>query len=442
MVWRRKYSRFGEATHRLAAVVVLALGVAPAPAQPAPAGGDTETVWVPAAQSAPPTRPAPAAPAAPAAPTAPAVPAAEPPTHLPAVPAPVPPVPPLPPARPSGEPLPPPKRLPDLPPLQLPDIPTLPEPGVPQLDLPQPAVYHPRAESRLLSLARAVHDCLTYPDPCYEPRFVPAASAAFFTEPLRPVNQMRIGYDAVRDFRQPDRAEFFWARADGRGKGPAPINGRAVPALDYDRLLLITEAAAGKASIVVTTPYQSVEPVYGRGGSGFGDITIGAKSVLFDTELFQVGFLFNTHVLSGNFRKGLGTGHVSLEPSLLFGLKLTNDAYVQAQLSEWIPIGGDAQYQGSILHSHLALNYVVARIAPDAPIVANVEVNTYSFQDGAFTGPDLTAHPASGRTFVSLGPGLRTYVTNKFDIGFAASFAATNFALPQQFYRFEMRFRF
>jgi hypothetical protein len=314
---------------------------------------------------------------------------------------------------------------------------------VPPLDFPPPAVDHfPRGESRLLSLARAVHDCLTYPDPCYEPAFVPAANAAFFAESTRPVTQMRIGYDAARDFIQPDRAEFFWARADGRGKGPGPVNGQAVPALDYDRLRLITEAGTGRASLIVTTPYQSVSPSIGGGSAGFGDITIGAKSLLFDTELLQVGMLFNTYVPSGNFGRGLGTGHVSLEPSLLFALKLTTDAYVQGQVSQWIPIGGDTRYQGSVLHSHLALNYVVARIAPDAPVVANLELNTYSFQAGEFTGPGLVPQAASGRTFVSLGPGVRAYVTSKIDIGFAASFALTDFALPQQFYRLEVRFRF
>jgi hypothetical protein len=328
-------------------------------------------------------------------------------------------------------------------PLEPPGAGPLPDAAVLPLEFPSAAIDHTWwAESRLLALLRALHDCLTYPDPCYEPGFVPAASAAFFAEPIRPVTQMRIGYDAARDFLAPDRAEYFWARADGKGKGPGPVNGRAVPSLDYNRLLLITEAAAGKASVIVTTPYMSVEPALGPGGAGFGDISIGAKSVLFDTELFQVGFLFNTYVPSGNFGKGVGTGHVSLEPALLFALKLTNDAYVQAQLSQWIPIGGDTQYQGSIFQSHLALNYVVARIAPDAPIVANVELNTYSFQAGAFTGPGLVAQAASGRTYVSFGPGLRAYVTSKFDVGFAASFALSDFALPQQLYRFEVRFRF
>jgi hypothetical protein len=206
--------------------------------------------------------------------------------------------------------------------------------------------------------------------------------------------------------------------------------------------MLTTEAAAKNASILFTMPYQAVDPEFGRFASGFGDITIGAKSVLFDCELLQVGFLFNTYIPAGNFGRGLGTGHVSLEPSLLFALKLTNGAYVQAQVSEWVPLGGDSQYQGSILHSHLALDVVLARIAPDAPVVATLEMNTYSFQGGSFTDPVFGTELASGRTFVSLGPGLRYYVTEKFDIGFGTSFALTGFAFPQQVYRTELRFRF
>ena len=57
--------------------------------------------------------------------------------------------------------------------------------------------------------------------------------------------------------------------------------------------------------------------------SGFGDLDIGTKSLLLDCELLQVAFQFITYIPTGDFHKGLGTGHVSLEPSILFALKLS-----------------------------------------------------------------------------------------------------------------------
>ena len=57
------------------------------------------------------------------------------------------------------------------------------------------------------------------------------------------------------------------------------------------------------------------------------------KSVMFDSELLLFTFQFKTYIPTGNAAAGLGTGHVSLEPSLLSTLKLSSNAYLQSQLA-------------------------------------------------------------------------------------------------------------
>src|SRR5262249_49599073 len=68
-----------------------------------------------------------------------------------------------------------------------------------------------------------LYECICCPVPCYEPHWIPLADSAFFVDGARPVTQMRIRGDFGWDLEFPDRAEWFWARADGKGKGPTPV---------------------------------------------------------------------------------------------------------------------------------------------------------------------------------------------------------------------------
>jgi hypothetical protein len=277
------------------------------------------------------------------------------------------------------------------------------------------------------------------------PRWIAAADAAFFVDAARPVSQTRIRWDSGLGMEFPDRAEFFWARADGMGKGPHfPINGfKGETGLDFNVLSLYTEIAAANFSASVEFPYVSIDPEQAAHAAGFGDIIIGTKSMLLDCELMQVTFAFKTIVPSGNFTKGLGTAHVSLEPSLLWAVRLAQNTYTQGQLSEWIPLGGDTDYAGAIFHFHFSLNQVLWRPLDDVQLIGTAELNGWAFQDGAFTDPVLGSfQKASGDTYVSIGPGLRLVICDKIDIGIGAAFAVSDHHFAEQLYRTEFRWRF
>ncbi len=279
--------------------------------------------------------------------------------------------------------------------------------------------------------------CICCPDPCYDPCWLPQANAAFFVDSARPVTQMRIRWDAVYGFTLPDRSEFFWGRIGVKGPPNPETNVRY-----HDLALFMETALTPQASLFVEMPYRSLDPQVNNHAAGFGDINLGTKALIFDCELLQIAFQFRTYILSGNFNKGLGTGHVSLEPSLLFALKLTPDTYLQAQIAEWIPIAGDNDYMGAILHYHFALNQVLCRILPDVPLIGTIEANFYSFQDGAFTDPVLGPfQKSSAETYVSFGPGIRLDVCKKIDFGVSAAISLGDEG-PQQFYRTEFRWRF
>jgi hypothetical protein len=273
--------------------------------------------------------------------------------------------------------------------------------------------------------------------------WLPLANAAFFVDGARPVTQTKMGFDAGLGYRQPDRAEYFWAQANGSGKGPAPTS----PYLgelrvnDYE-IYNYTEAATGKFSLFVVTPYRSIYPEEAGHAAGFSDMNIGTKTLLADTDLFQITFQFRTFIPVGNPTSGLGNGHVSLEPSLLLAVNLAKDMYLQGQISEWIPIAGDPGYAGAILHYHASLNHAFWYMNPAVPLIGTCEFNAYSFQAGSYTDPTLGQLKASDTTYASIGPGVRLVFCNKIDFGVGTAFSITHEHFAGQLFRSEFRWRF
>jgi hypothetical protein len=318
-----------------------------------------------------------------------------------------------------------------------------------------------------------IYECLCCPDPCYEPTWIPVANSAFFVDAARPVTQTRWRYDAGLDYTNLDRSEFLMPRfmvapnalsmggqvgpanpgapANVPGKGPAFIAGRA----NIENLSLYTEGAIANFSVFLEMFYNefspstaSNSPTFATPSSGFGDLTIGTKSLLLDCELMNLAFQFKTFIPTGNFTKGLGTGHVSLEPSLLGTFKLTQDCYFQWQTSYWIPIAGDQLYESNIWHSHGSFNKVLCKPSTKCQLIGTFEMNEWTVFQGAYTGTNFLiagiAPPAVSATtgIFSAGPGIRLIICNYLDIGVGSAFALTGDRWAQQLIRSEFRWRF
>jgi hypothetical protein len=362
------------------------------------------------------------------------------------------------------------------------------------------ACYPCEADTCVGRFLCGLYECICCPDPCYDPQWLPIADAAFFVESVRPQTQQRLRWDAGFNVQFPDRSEYFWARADGMGKGPNPLlagtptssipgvsglpgaptptggtsgtakvptggplpvptptggtthggggRGRRTPfkgeiGLRYDDLSLYTEGATGAVGVFMEMPYRSLDPDLAAHAANMGDMNFGTKTLLFDCELLQLGFIFRTYVPVGNFTKGIGNGHVSLEPSLLATVKLYPDTYLQAQISEWIPLGGDPNYEGSIFHYHTSLNQVLYRILPNVPVIGTLEFNGWSFQAGQYTDPILGPfQKSSDEAYLSVGSGLRLFVCDRIDFGIAAAWSVSRHHWADQLYRSEFRWRF
>ncbi|MFO0878917.1 MAG: hypothetical protein U0840_16365 [Gemmataceae bacterium] len=289
----------------------------------------------------------------------------------------------------------------------------------------------------------ALYDCICCPDPCYEGRWTPLADSALFCEGVRPITQSKLRWESGPGFLYPDRSEYFWARADGQGRGPKPTAPLlATPSLRYNELIMVNEGGTGAITMTIEQPYREVQAEPYFHSAGFSDMSIMTKTLLFDCELLQFSMLFRTYIPLGNPLKGLGTGHVTLEPGGVVGLKLTPTTYLQTQVSQWIPLGGSPDYAGSILHYHGSLNQVLWRIMPDVPLIGTLECAGYSFQTGKYTDPFLGSfQKSSGYTYLYAGGGARLFVCDKVDFGFGGLFAMSDQHFAREIYRMEFRVR-
>ena len=297
-----------------------------------------------------------------------------------------------------------------------------------------------------------LYHCICCPDPCYQSAWRPLANAAFYVDQVKPITQIKLGGDFAGQYQFPDKAEYFWAQENAKGphySGPPVPRGAkppGAPNLDYSQGYLYMEGAINRFGIFVNLPYRNVEPTLYPGASGFSDMSIGTKSLLLDCELIQFTFQFQTFIPTGNFLQGLGNGHVSLEPSLIAAIKLTQYTYLQAQTAYWFPIGGTQDFQGPLFHYHLSLNQQLWRCgcAKDIQLIGTGELSGYEIAGGAYTSP-LTGLPLSAKdvgSIVNVGPGLRLVFCNKIDIGAGSAFAITTNRMAAAQARVEFRWRF
>ncbi len=292
-------------------------------------------------------------------------------------------------------------------------------------------------DCRLGRIFCAFHNAICCPDPCYEPTWVPAANAAFFVPAARPGTYTRFRYDYGNDVTQPDRSEYFWAAIGGKGPGKPESR------VNYNEISMYAEVGTPKFSFFVDTPYINLHGDANGGAGSFGDLSLGTKSVLLDSEMLLTTFQFKTTIPTGVPGKGTGVGHVSLEPSLLWSMKIHPDMYWQSQLAYWIPISATPGFAGGVLEYNNSLNMVLCRPLRDTALIGTIETSGWTFTAGSFTDPTTGAKLRGNQaTYFNIGPGLRLAVCDNFDVGFGVQFAATSDHFAQQLYRTEFRWRF
>jgi len=292
------------------------------------------------------------------------------------------------------------------------------------------------------------YECLCSPDPCYEPRWEPAANASFFVDYARPRTVTRIRYDNLEDLVRPDRNQFWLMQVmpNHSDKTKHPITDLRAR---IQEVYVYQEAAGARGSVFVEMPYRQLNSSYLPTQAGFSDLNFGVKSLFFDCELLQLTFQFRTYTPTGNGSLGLGTGHFSLDPSILAALKLGPETYFQGQFGNWIPIAGNSSLAGGVFYWLTSLNQVLWYPRPSSPLIGTLEMDGWSFENGGYTNAILRNGKApqiwekgGGVSYFNIGPGLRQSICNRLDVGGAITWAASTAHWAQPWFRFEVRFLF
>jgi hypothetical protein len=291
-----------------------------------------------------------------------------------------------------------------------------------------------------------LYQCVCCPDPCYQPQWVPAANASFFADYARPRTVTRLRYDNLEDMTRPDRNQFW---IQGVTANPTnnkrPINN---PHVRLQQFYIYQEAAGARGSFFIEYPYRQINQSYAPTQAGFSDLNFGIKSLMFDCELLQITFQFRTYTPTGNASLNLGTGHFSLDPSIMASLKLSPTTYFQGQWGNWIPLAGNQSLAGGMFYSLMSVNQVLCYPTPDSPLIGTLEMDVWSFENGGYTdaikkgGTPAYVEKGGGVSYCNIGPGLRQSICNKIDFGAAITWATGQTHWAQPWFRFEARFLF
>lgn len=234
--------------------------------------------------------------------------------------------------------------------------------------------------------------------------------APFFIEVTQPFNHYRARVDDVAGLQFPSRAEYFWA---------APPKGRTKPeqSVDYQDFRLQIETGNDQFSLATDLPIRLLDPVVNDNTGGFSDMTLTQKAIIVNGDYWQISQLFRTYFNTGSARKGLGTGHISLEPGVLGRYKWNEQTYLHGELLYWIPVGGaDPVFAGERLQSGIGISTVLYETDMFAAIPTFELVGWYFF-DGAKRYPDGTVANVDGEGFVNLHPGVRFVLGPRGDLG-------------------------
>jgi hypothetical protein len=228
-------------------------------------------------------------------------------------------------------------------------------------------------------------------------------------------NELRLRYDSAYDDNRPDRAEFFYAKcgcfrtaALGSGVDPNAHGPRlAETRVNYQDFSTYAEVALGQRfSGFAEVPVRFLNPEQNANTAGLADMNAGFKYALLSSA-DQVGtFQLRVYIPTGASTHGLGTDHVSLEPALLLYQRLSDRLSLEAELKDWIAVGG-SDFAGNVLRAGVGLSYSVYR-DHDFYVAPVAEVVTWVVLDGKeFLFPENVTQDASGDTIVNGKFGVR-----------------------------------
>jgi len=273
-------------------------------------------------------------------------------------------------------------------------------------------------------------------------------------------SEIRFRFDSSFGVNSPDRAEFFYGKCgcfrflppsdpafDPNAPGPGGP-GQIETKLDFQELRLDLEYVVhNRLSVLAEVPGRLIEPKTVPRAVGIADIRVGVKGGLIANDDTALTAQFRTYIPSGDARRGLGTNHTSLEPSLLFHHKLGEGVAIAGQAGIWIPIKGSAgvptvsneKFAGNILNYGFGLSFGLVD-QPRVRISPVVEAVAWHVLGGFQTGTGVSSAKGVNILNVKIGTRIDPGGPGSFYIGFGR--AVTDAVWYEDIVRMEYRLAF
>jgi hypothetical protein len=275
-------------------------------------------------------------------------------------------------------------------------------------------------------------------------------------------SQVRIRLDAGFGVNAPDRAEFFYAKCgcfrflpitnpayDPNAPGPGS-GGQIEGDLAFQEFRFDAEyALAHRFSILAEVPARTIEPRAVPRTAGLGDIEIGAKGGIIANDTTALTGQMRVYFPSGDARKGLGTNHTTIEPSLLYHSRLGDSGFsIAGETAIWIPIRGSAgvptasgeKFSGNVFRYGVGGSYAfvdTSRIR----VTPVVELIGWRVFNGFQTTP-AGSFKANGTDIVNVKVGARVDSGGPSSFYLGVGHALTDAVWYQDIVRAEYRFAF
>lgn len=277
-------------------------------------------------------------------------------------------------------------------------------------------------------------------------------------------SKVRVRFEFGLHTDRPDRAEFFYGKCgcyrdlptnaaaydpDAAGPGPGIVTD-----LNFQQIYVQGEyAVTDQFSVFGEATGRRIQPQAFSGGgprfsdhSGIGDVRAGLKLALIaDAEQVATAQV-KTFLPSGEARNGLGTGHVAIEPAVLYYRQISDRAAVESQVGVWVPFGGshpvptaaDGNFSGNVLFYGIGPSYEIYR-SGSARFAPVMELIGWHVLSGNQTGGTADA---TGTNIVNLKLGGRFSWAPSGSIYVGWGHALTNAVWYEDIVRFEYRYSF
>ena len=273
--------------------------------------------------------------------------------------------------------------------------------------------------------------------------------ALFEMDTAIPNKALRFRVADARNHEFPDRAEYFWAKAPGGiGLVSTALQPAVETAVDYQDLRIQLETGSDKLSVLTELPIRFLDPEINPNTTGLADMSVGTKSVLKQTDNWTLSQITRTYMNTGAVTHGLSTGHVSMEPGLLFTKRMGRRTQFHSELKYWFPIAGDPDHSGQILRYGVGASRIF-RESDSFAIVPTFEAVGFTVLDGEkTTGLDISDDPITesldGETIVNIYPGVWLIRERKslLELGLSGGLSISNERFFETIMRLDIRIAF